>query len=187
MARAALSIDPYLAPHTSPGSRLGRLVWAVAYLVLFRFSPRPLHAWRSAVLRAFGARLGANCHIYPSARIWAPWNLRCDEAASIGDGAEVYNAALVHLGSHAIVSQGAYLCGATHAIDDPAFARVDKPITLGAYAWICARAVVGPGVHVGEGAVLGLASVATQDLQPWTVYGGAPARVLKQRKRGHGA
>lgn len=187
MARAALSIDPYLAPSTSLGSRLGRVGWGIAYHLLFRFSPRPLHAWRCALLRLFGATLGPNCHVYPSARIWAPWNLRCDEAACIADSAEVYNAGPVHLGSHAIVSQGAYLCGATHAIDDPAFTRLDKPITIGSYAWICARAVVGPGVHVGEGAVLGLASLATRDLQAWTVYGGVPARELKQRKRCHGA
>ena len=46
---------------------------------------------------------------------------------------------------------------------------------VGAYAWICARACVAPGVKVGEGAVLGLASIATRDLEPWGVYGGAPA------------
>jgi putative colanic acid biosynthesis acetyltransferase WcaF len=187
MARASLSIDPYLAPSTSSRSRLGRWVWGLAYFTLVRFSPRPLHAWRAAVLRAFGARLGPNCHVYPGARIWAPWHLQCDDAVGIADGAEIYNAAPIRLGSHAIVSQGAYLCGATHDIDDPAFARIDRPIAIGRYAWICARAVVGPGVSVGEGAVLGMGSVATRDLSPWTVYGGAPARAIKQRRRHDGA
>ncbi|MES2392360.1 MAG: hypothetical protein V4555_12015, partial [Acidobacteriota bacterium] len=49
------------------------------------------------------------------------------------------------------------------------------------YAWICAKASVAPGVHVGEGAVLGLASVATKDLAPWTVYSGHPAVPIRER------
>lgn len=135
------------------------------------------------VLRLFGARLGPGCHIYPKARIWAPWNLECADAVGIADGAVIYNAARISLGSHAVISQDAYLCGATHDIDDPAFPMVCKPVSVGAFAWVCARASVGPGVNVGEGAVLGLGGIAIRDLAPWTVYGGNPARALKQRRR----
>ncbi|MEI7465660.1 MAG: putative colanic acid biosynthesis acetyltransferase [Burkholderiales bacterium] len=158
------SKDPYLMPSLSLGNRAARALWAVACLLLVRFSPRPCHAWRAAVFRMFGARLGPNCHIYPRARIWAPWNLVCEDAVGIADGVVVYNPAPTHLGSHCVVSQDAYLCGATHDIDDPAFPMVSAPITIGPYAWICARAVVCSGVNVGEGAVLGLAGVATQPL-----------------------
>jgi putative colanic acid biosynthesis acetyltransferase WcaF len=89
------------------------------------------------------------------------------------------------VGSHAIFSQGAYLCGATHDFDDPAFPLLAFSMEVGAYAWICARACIAPGVRVGEGAVLGLGSVATKDLEPWTVYAGVPAVRVKERKR-HG-
>jgi len=54
---------------------------------------------------------------------------------------------------------------------------------LGAYSWICARASVSPGVHVGAGAVLGLGSVAAGDLEPWTVYSGVPAVKVKMRTK----
>ena len=54
---------------------------------------------------------------------------------------------------------------------------------IGAYAWVCARASVAPGVNVGEGAVLGLGSVATRDLEPWCVYAGVPAVKVMERKR----
>jgi putative colanic acid biosynthesis acetyltransferase WcaF len=148
-----------------------------------RFSPRPLHAWRAVVFRAFGAKLGANCHIYPAARVWAPWNLICEDAVGIADGAVVYNPLPIRLGSHSVVSQDAYLCGATHDFDDPAFPMISSPIGIGRYAWICARAVVSPGVTVGEGAVLGLGGIATNDLAPWTVYAGVPARPIRQRVR----
>jgi putative colanic acid biosynthesis acetyltransferase WcaF len=54
---------------------------------------------------------------------------------------------------------------------------------IGSYAWVCARASVAPGVNVGEGAVLGLGSVATRNLEPWTVYAGVPAVKVKDRRQ----
>lgn len=173
--------DPYQRPTYSFANRLIRLAWAVVYALLYRPSPRPFHGWRCFLLRLFGAKLGAGVHPYPTARIWAPWNLICDNAASIGDDAIIYNPKPLHMGSHAIVSQYAFICGATHDYEDPSFRTISFEMRLGSYSWICARACVQPGVNVGDGAVLALASVATRDLDPWTVYGGIPAKPLKKR------
>jgi putative colanic acid biosynthesis acetyltransferase WcaF len=174
--------DPYLQASMPWRNRAARALWGVAWLLLCRGTPRPMHAWRAMVLRAFGATLGPHCHVYPGASIWAPWNLHCGDAVGIANGAVIYNPAPVRLGSHCVVSQDAYLCGASHDTEDPAFPMVSQPITVGAYAWICARATVCPGVVVGEGAVLALGGVATRDLQAWTVYGGVPARPLRKRQ-----
>jgi putative colanic acid biosynthesis acetyltransferase WcaF len=182
-ATAGCEIDPYLRPAFSLRDRLSRGLWNLCWLLLYRVSPRPLHAWRVFLLRTFGAELGPNCHFYPGSTIWAPWNLSCADQVTVADGAEIYNPAPIHFGSHAIVSQGAYICGATHDFDDPAFPLLAYSMQVGAYAWICARASVGPGVNVGEGAVLGLASVASRDLEPWGVYVGSPARKTKERRR----
>jgi putative colanic acid biosynthesis acetyltransferase WcaF len=173
--------DPFLQPTYSLANRMFRLLWGIAYLFLYRPSPRPLHGWRCWLLRLFGAKIGQHVHPYPSARIWAPWNLICEEAAAIGDDAIIYNPKTLHIGSHAIVSQYAFICGATHDYEDPAFPTLSYAMSLGAYSWICARACVQPGVNVGEGAVLALASVATRNLEPWTVYGGIPAKPVKRR------
>ena len=171
----------YTLPSLPLGNRLARAVWGVACQLLVRPTPRPMHAWRAAMLRLFGARLGPDCHVYGGARIWAPWNLVCDDTVGIADGAVIYNPRPIHLGSHCVISQDAFLCGATHDFEDQAFPMVSQPITIGRHAWVCARAVVGPGVTVGEGAVLGLASVTMRDLEPWTVYAGVPARPLRKR------
>jgi putative colanic acid biosynthesis acetyltransferase WcaF len=175
--------DPYLRPAFSLRDRLGRLAWNICWLFLYRTSPRPLHCWRVLLLRAFGAKIGPSCHFYPGSKVWAPWNLVCADQVTAGDGAEIYCPAPMRLGSHAIVSQGAYICGASHDFEDPAFPLLAFSMVIGAYAWICARASVGPGVNVGEGAVLGLGSVATRDLEPWGVYEGVPAVKVKERKR----
>jgi putative colanic acid biosynthesis acetyltransferase WcaF len=177
------SPDPFLVANTDLSDRLARGLWRVAYVLLFRFSPRPLHAWRALVLRMFGARLGPKCRIYPKVRIWAPWNLECEDVVAIADEAVIYNPQTVRLGSHSIVSEQAYLCGATHDYTDPSFRMISAPIVVGPYAWICARAAVQMGVTIGEGAILGLGSIATADLDAWTVYVGAPARKVKSRPR----
>lgn len=173
--------DPYKQPSFSITNRLARLLWNIVYVLFFRPSPRPFHAWRAFLLRCFGARLGEGCHIYPKARIWAPWMLICEDVVAVADDAIIYNPSRVTLGSHCTISQEAYLCGASHDYSDPGFTLVLAPITIGAYAWICARAAVQHGVHVGDGAVLGLGCVATKDLEPWTVYAGVPARIIKRR------
>lgn len=175
--------DPYLQPNTALRNRLARLAWGLVEATLFRWSPRPCHAWRAWLLRRFGGRLGPHSRIYPRARIWAPWNLECEDVVAIADEAIVYNPARITLGSHAIISQQAYLCGATHDYTDPGFPMVSAPIVVGRYAWIGARATVQSGVTVGEGAILGLGAIATRDLDPWTVYAGIPARAVKKRPR----
>jgi putative colanic acid biosynthesis acetyltransferase WcaF len=174
--------DPYLRPAFSASNRARRLIWNICWALLYRISPRPFHGWRAFVLRCFGAKLGPNCHFYPNSKVWAPWNLVCADQVTAGDGVEIYNPAPIHLGSHVILSQQAYLCGATHDYNDPAFPLIAYPMHLGAYAWVCARASVAPGVNLGEGAVLGLGSVATKDLEPWSINVGVPAVKIKERR-----
>ncbi len=175
--------DPYARPAFSGKDRARRMVWNLVRVVLYRPSPRPFHAWRSALLRMFGAKMGPRCHFYPGSKVWAPWNLECEDAVTAADGAEIYNPAPMRFGSHAILSQDAFVCGATHDYDDPGFPLVAYAMNFGAYSWVCARASVAPGVNVGEGAVLGLGSVATRDLEAWGVYAGVPAVKVKERKR----
>ena len=141
--------DPYLRPAFTRGDQLRRLAWTICWAMLYRLSPRPFHGWRSTLLRLFGASMGPHCHFYPGSKVWAPWNLTCADQVTAGDGVEIYNPAPVTLGSHAILSQGAYLCCATHDYDDVAFPLIAYAMHIGAYAWICAHASVAPGVRVG--------------------------------------
>ena len=175
--------DAYTQPAFSLRNRLRRLNWNITWLLLYRPSPRPFHAWRAMLLRLFGAKLGPDCHFYPGSKVWAPWNLLCADHVAAGDGVEIYNPSPITFATHVILSQEAYICGATHDYDDPSFPLLAYRMSFGPYSWICARASVGPGVNVGAGAVLGLGAIATRDLEPWTVYGGNPAVAVKQRQR----
>ncbi len=175
--------DPLMRPMQPVSSKLRRLLFQVVWTVACRLTPAPLHRWRCFVLRCFGAKLGRNNFIYPSARIWDPSQLETGDVATIGRGVFVYNVGGLRLGHHAIVSDEALLCGATHDYQNAAFPLVAKPMEIGPWAWICMRALVLPGVRCGEGAVLGAGAVATRDLDDWAVYAGNPAVKIKARDR----
>lgn len=174
-------------PSFSRRNRLYRLVWSIAWLVLARWTPPPLRGWRRLLLRLFGARVAPTANVYASARIWSPANLSLADHAAIGPGAIIYAMAPITIGAYAVISQRAHLCAGTHDIEDADFQLVARPIAIGARAWIAAEAFVGPGVTVGEGAVLGARGCATRDLAPWTVYRGNPAAPLRGRAIRFGA
>ena len=160
--------DPYHRPAFAASDRARRLLWNICHALLFlKMRLRPMHLWRSFLLRCFGAKMVSTATFIPGQRYGAPWNLICADSVAAGDGVEIYNPVPMRFGSHAILSQQAYLCGATHDYDDPRFPLLAFEMTVGAYAWICARSSLAPGVNVGEGAVLALGSVATRDLAPW--------------------
>lgn len=158
-----------------------RAAWA-AGSVVFTLTPGPLHGLRSALLRAFGARIGRHVRVSRTARILFPWNLEIGDWSSVGDHARIYSLGRVAIGSRATVSQYAHLCAGTHDPRDPAMRLLKPPIRIGDEAWICADAFVGPGVTVGEGAVCGARAVVVRDVAPWTIVAGNPARPVKKRE-----
>lgn len=151
-------------------SRLVEGVWALFDLVLVR-SGLPGSSWRRALLRLFGAKIGDGVVIKARVAVKFPWRLEIGAHSWIGEGAWIDNLALVSIGAHVCVSQGAYLCTGSHDWSRPAFDLVTKPIRIEDSAWICAKAVIGPGVTIGRGAVVGLGAVATRDVPQWRIVG----------------
>ena len=166
----------------SLGQRCGRLVWQICS-PLVTWSPRPCHGWRRFVLRCFGARLHSTARVYPGVRIWHPSRLIMHECSCVAERVDVYNPDTVVIEKGATVSQGTWLCTATHDFDDPSHPLVTSPIRIGEGAWVAGEVFVGPGVQVGARAVALARAVLVKDIQDDEVVGGNPAQVL--RKRGH--
>lgn len=163
-------------------NRLGRLMWTFVQATLYRPSPTLLHGWRRFLLRCFGADVGVGAHPYPKARIWAPWNLTMEAHSCLADHVDCYCVARISLGCHATVSQYSYLCAASHDYRDRNLPLVAAPIVIEAEAWLAADVFVGPGVRIGEGAVVGARSTVMHDVAPWSVVAGAGAAVLGNRE-----
>jgi putative colanic acid biosynthesis acetyltransferase WcaF len=165
----------------SSGELARRVLWTLAQ-PLFRFSPSPCFGWRRFLLRCFGAKIGHGVHVYPTATIYFPWNLEAGDETAIGERALIYNLGWVTLGARVTVSHGAHVCAGTHDHTKPDFPLLRPPIIIGPQAWICADAFVGPGVTIGEGAIVGARAVAMKDVRPWTIVVGNPARETKRRE-----
>jgi putative colanic acid biosynthesis acetyltransferase WcaF len=176
-------VDSRTGPSFSLGNRMARGLWGMVWLLAFRPSPRPAHAWRVMLLRLFGARIGQHFHIHSSCRVWAPWQFEAGDHVGVGEGVNFYNMASLIIGHGAVISQGAHLCGGTHDYRSRHFQLVAQAITVGERAWVCTEAFIGPGVSVPEGCVIGARAVLmkTPAEGAWGVYAGNPATFIKQR------
>lgn len=168
-------------PSFSLGNRLFRVVWGLAWLLLCRWTPPPLHAWRAFVLRAFGAKLGSKCRIYGSVTVWHPGNLECGRNVTVGPGALLYNQGRIVIGDDVTISQRAHICASTHRVNDFHFQLVLRPVTIERLSWIAAEAFVGPGVTVAEGSVLAARGCLFASTESYGIYRGNPATFLKTR------
>lgn len=159
-----------------------RLLWEIVWAVFFRPTPRwCLNGWRCFLLWAFGARIGKGVRIQGSARVWQPWRLAICDNSWIDGGVSLYCVDDIKIGSNAVISEGAFICTASHDFGSETFNLVTKPIEIGDSAWVCARAIVLPGVKIGDGAVVAAGAVAAKDVPPWTVVAGNPAKEIGER------
>ena len=161
--------------------RVYRAVWCVVWFVFCSWTPPNMSSWRVFWLKAFGAKVGSRCDVRGSARIWYPANLMMLDRTILAERVDCYNVAEVRIGPDATISQGAYLCAASHNIHSASFELQARPIRIAANVWIATDAFVGPGVWVDTGAVLGARGVTLKDLDPWKVYVGNPAVAVKTR------
>lgn len=178
-----MALQPLQRTEITFSHRVARAAWLLTWLFLYRPSPNIFHAWRRMILRCFGARIGNGAHPYPSAKIWAPWNLTMGQNSCIGEFVDVYSVSRVEIGENATVSQYCYLCTASHDYNSPEMPLITGPIKVSSRAWLAADVFVGPGVTIGEGAVVGARSSVFRDVPAWKVVAGNPIREIGDRNR----
>ena len=162
--------------------QLIRFLWGIVWGIFARPLPKSVGSgWKRFLLRLFGAKVAKTAVVYSSAKVYHPANLVMKDFSCLASGVNCYNVAPVEIGSNTTVSQGAFLCTASHAISDPHHALITAPIVIKDQAWVAAEAYVGMGVTIGEGAVVGARAVVVKDVEPWTVVAGNPAKFVKQR------
>jgi len=179
--------QPYLGQHTlTPYPRrevVLRLFWQGVQSTLFRWSPRPCHRWRAWLLRLFGANIAApgQVVVFPTVRVTFPWKLTMAPRAMIGPDVRIYNLAHVTLHHGANISQHTHLCAGTHDYTQWSMPLDARPIEIGRNAWVAADVFIGPGVTIGELAVIGARSVVLKDQPPRMICAGHPCVPLKPR------
>ncbi|TLQ47198.1 WcaF family extracellular polysaccharide biosynthesis acetyltransferase [Streptomyces marianii] len=158
-----------LAGYDKGRSRIVQALWFAVMNTVFMawFTPARV---RTALLRAFGARIGTGVLIRHRVRVLWPWKLAVGDHTWIGEGAWILNLEPVAIGSHVCVSQEALLCTGSHDHRAADFRYRNGPITVDDGAWIATRATVLAGVKVGRCAVVGAGAVLHKDLPELTMH-----------------
>jgi len=143
-----------------------------------------MFAWRRAVLRLFGAKVGRHVHVYPSARLYMPWNVEIGDWSAVGDDVLIYSLGRVRIGNNATVSYRAHICAGTHDFSEPSLPLLKPPVVIEDGAWIGTDAFIGAGVTIGHGALVGARAVVVKDVAPLDVVAGNPARKIGTRRAG---
>lgn len=166
----------------SLSNKIGRVIWSIGYIILFRpFSLRIFRKWRILVLRLYGAKVSWKCTVHSSVRIWAPWNLEMGDYSCLGQKVDCYNQGSIALEDNVTISQKCYLCASSHDYTSKSHYLFLAPIVIRNKVWVAADAFIGPGVTIGESAVVGARAAVFKDVDPWTVVGGNPAKFIKKR------
>ena len=181
-----VEIELHTLGYVSKSIKIKRVVWNITAALLFRpFITPAFRKWRIALLRLFGAKVEWDANVYASVKIWAPWMLQMGHRACLGPEVICYNQDWVVLKDDAVVSQYTYLCTAGHDVNMMNTADkslITAPIILKSKSWIGARSFIGMGVEIGEGAVVGATASVYKSVEPWSVVGGNPCKIIKMRK-----
>lgn len=163
-------------------SKLKILAWYFVSALIFRHHFLPVFGFKTVLLRLFGARIGKNFRIMPGAHIKYPWNFKAGDYASVGECAWIDNLAPIEIGDQVTISQSAMLLTGNHDYNSSSFATFVKEIVIEEGVWICAKAIVCPGVTCKSHSVLATGSVATENLEPFSINFGIPAKKIRDRE-----
>lgn len=160
---------------------LKRTLWWYVNAVFFKSSFFPIMGFKKWLLIAFGAKVGNRLIIKPCVSIKFPWKLELGEDVWIGEQVWIDNLDQVIIGNNVCLSQGALLLTGNHDYTLSSFDFRNEPIILEDGVWIGAKSVVCPGVRCKTHSILTVGSVATANLEPYSINQGSPAQCIRKR------
>lgn len=156
-------------------------LWWIVQALLFKTSPQFMYGWRRFLLRAFGAQIGVEVIIRPTAHTQFPWKVSIGDYSWIGDNVTLYSLGDIRIGKNVVVSQGTYLCTGSHDYQIETFPIYALPIILEDECWLATKVFIGPGVTIGKGTVVGACSSVFKSLPANKVCSGTPAKIIRDR------
>lgn len=142
----------------------------------------PFHSVRKAFYRASGVKIGKDSFIHMGARFYLPSGVSIGDGTVIGDHCFMDGRAPLKIGNHVDIASDAMIYNSEHDINSDGFDPIEEPVEIADYAFVGPRAIILPGVKIGNGAVVGAGAVVTKDVAPFKVVGGVPAKEIGERK-----
>jgi putative colanic acid biosynthesis acetyltransferase WcaF len=174
----------WFKPHSSPFNKRVKIksfLWWISESILFRPSPHFMKKWRINLLRLFGAKIGKNCFIESTVKIFFPWNIEMGDSSAVNFGATLYALDKIKIGNFVSISQGVHINTASHDYRSPTFTLITKPVIIKDGAFIGTETYINFGITVNEMAVIGARSVVTKDIPANMVCVGHPCKPIKER------
>jgi putative colanic acid biosynthesis acetyltransferase WcaF len=168
-------------PYHPGGNAVKRFLWHYVNQFFFNSGLFPVYGIKVFLLRVFGAKMGRNIAIKPYVNIKYPWNLTIGNNAWIGENVWLDSLVMITIGPNACISQGATLLTGSHNYKKSTFDLITNPVTLEDGVWIGAGAIVNQGIIAASHAVLTSGSVATKNMEAYSVYQGNPAVKVRSR------
>lgn len=156
-------------------------IWFFINIFFLKCSLNPFMGIKIFVLKKFGAKIGTGLVIKTSINIKFPWKLEIGNDVWIGENVWIDNLDKVTIGSNVCLSQGALLLTGNHDYKLSSFDYKNAPIIIEEGVWIGAKSVVCPGVICKSHSILAVGSIATKQLEPYTIYQGNPAKEVRKR------
>jgi putative colanic acid biosynthesis acetyltransferase WcaF len=164
-----------------PGNSIKILIWYFVNVLIFQSHLFPINRLKIFILIIFGAKIGKGVIIKPGVNIKYPWFLQIGNHVWIGENVWIDNLAQVSIGNNACISQGALILNGNHNYKKSTFDLIVKDIVIEDGVWIGAKSIVCQGITCFSHAVLGVASVASTNLEAYSVYTGNPAVKIRDR------
>ncbi len=168
-------------PFHPGGNAAKRLLWYYTNAFFFKTSLFPVNSLKTFLLRLFGAKVGKMVIIKPGVNVKYPWHLIIGDHCWIGENVWIDSLVPITIGNNVCISQGAVLLTGSHNYKKTSFDLITSPVILADGVWIGACAIVNPGVTAASHSVLTSGSVATRNMEAYSIYQGNPA--VKTRGR----
>jgi len=143
----------------------------------------PSHWFRRTFYRyILGIQIGAGTSIHWQARFFQPGGIEIGRDCVIGNNNFLDGRRGITIGDRVVVSAEVMILTLQHDIDSSDFRVVGGPVIIEDYVFIGARALILPDVRIGRGAVIAAGAVVVDDVSPYAVVGGVPARYIRERR-----
>lgn len=141
----------------------------------------PSHTFRNFCYRLSGIKLGKHAAIHMGARFFQPKNISIGEGTIIGDHVFLDGRAKLSIGKQCDFASEVMVYNSEHDLSDPVFTATEEPVVIGDYVFVGPRAIILPGVKIGDGAIIAAGAVVTKDVPEKSIVGGVPAKVIGDR------
>ncbi len=152
--------------------------WWFTNSFLYNF---PSKRFRNFMLRKMGMTFQGDARIYAGFHIRNPRGIVLGNGVSIGPKVLLDGRKGLTIEEGAVIGYGAIIWTLNHDYNDIHFCGKGAPVTIGRRAWICSNSIILPGITIGEGAVVASGAVVTHNVEPFTIVGGVPAKVIGKR------